>query len=351
MNHKHKILFICKQRPAGYGASYGLLNSCRFLCNALHDMGIHAELIEVVDNNGIDKEVHHYKPTHVFIEALWVVPEKFEVLIPLHPNVKWFVRLHSNTPFIANEGMAMDWIIKYGKLQQKYHQFRIAPNSLRMEDDLFRSLNISSTYLPNIYTPNTSIVEYLEKTKHIELPIYKHKNVINIACMGAIRPLKNQLIQAMAAITFANELGRTLHFHINHSRIENNGENIYRNIVALFKGTEHKLIEHEWIDHKEFIKLIRTMDMGMQVSLSETFNFVSADHVDNNIPIIGSPNIEWMSGLYKANPTDINNIVYHLWVAWIGRKFNLQYLNKTGLEKYNVESYNVWRNLLNINCN
>lgn len=349
MNHKHKILFICKQRPAGYGASYGLLNSCRFLCNALHDMGIHAELIEVVDNNGIDKEVHHYKPTHVFIEALWVVPEKFEILIPLHPNVKWFVRLHSNTPFIANEGMAMDWIIKYGKLQKEYHQFKIAPNSLKMENDLFQSLHISTTYLPNIYKPTTAIVEYLQKTKYVEASSYKYKNTINISCMGAIRPLKNQLIQAMAAIVFANELGRILHFHINHSRIENNGENIYKNIVALFNGTQHKLIEHGWIDHCDFINLIKTMDIGMQVSFSETFNFVSADHIDNNIPIVGSPDIEWTSRLYQANPTDINNIVYHLWIAWIGKKINLQSLNKCGLEAYNIKSISRWQHVLEIN--
>jgi hypothetical protein len=87
-NHMPRVLFICKQRPASYGASYGLLNSCRFLCNALHKMGVEAKLVEVLDNNSIDREVSQYKPTHVFIEALWVVPEKFDVLIPLHPHVK-----------------------------------------------------------------------------------------------------------------------------------------------------------------------------------------------------------------------------------------------------------------------
>ena len=42
---------------------------------------IHSDKDEVVvDNNGIDKEITEYKPTHVFIEGLWVVPEKFDVL-------------------------------------------------------------------------------------------------------------------------------------------------------------------------------------------------------------------------------------------------------------------------------
>jgi len=116
-------------------------------------MGVEASLVEVVDNNCIDREVHKYKPTHVFIEALWVVPEKFDVLIPLHPTVQWNVRLHSNTPFIANEGSAMDWITKYGLLQKKYKQFHIAVNSEKMGNELKKSLDIDTIYAPNIYCP------------------------------------------------------------------------------------------------------------------------------------------------------------------------------------------------------
>ena len=152
--HKYgvsRLLFICKRRPARYGASYGLLNSCRFLCNALHSMGEESKLVEVIDNNGIDREIHNYNPTHAFIEALWVVPLKFEELIPLHPNVQWYVRLHSNTPFIANEGIAIEWIKKYDELQKKYHNFHISVNSKKIQNDLLLSLNIESVYAPNIY--------------------------------------------------------------------------------------------------------------------------------------------------------------------------------------------------------
>lgn len=338
-----RVLFICKQRPASYGASYGLLNSCRFLCNALHKMGIEAKMVEVIDNNSIDREVHQYKPTHVFIEALWVVPEKFDVLIALYPNVNWYVRLHSNTPFIANEGMAIDWIQKYKSLQNKYYQFHIAPNSLRMVNDLKQSLNISSDYAPNIYVPHEGDDGYNHKT-----PFDKHPNVLDIGCFGAIRPLKNQLIQAMAAIAFANELNTELHFHINDSRVENRGEAVHRNIVALFNGSKHKLVTHGWMLHTNFLHLIRKMDFGLQVSFSETFNIVAADFVHQKVPIIGSPEIEWMSGLYQANPTDIDNIIHHLWLAKLGKKISLHSLNNVGLDKYNFRAMQVWKELLQI---
>lgn len=339
-----KILFICKQRPARYGASYGLLNSCRFLCNALDHMGVHAKLVEVVDNNGIDREVHRYKPTHVFIEALWVVPDKFDVLIPLHPEIQWYVRLHSNTPFIANEGMAMDWIVKYGELQKKYPQFHIAVNCTKMQCELKKSLDIDAVYTPNIYCP--------ESIRDIDLmkePLIENHHIISIASFGAIRPLKNQLIQAMAAMAFANELDKTLHFHMNHSRIENQGENVYKNLVALFNGSKHKLITHEWVHHSDFLHLIKRVDLGLQVSFSETFNIICADFVSMNIPIVGSKDIEWMNSYYQADPTNLNNIVLHMYLAWYGRAVNMQKLNTWGLEKYNHHSIHTWKQMLAIN--
>lgn len=339
----NKVLFICKQRPARYGASYGLLNSCKFLCNALKSMGIDAKIVEVVDNNFINKEVHDYKPTHVFIEALWVVPEKFEVLIPLHPHVEWHVRLHSNTTFIANEGIAMEWIIKYAALQERFPQFHISPNSTHMVTDLWESLDIPTIYSPNIYQPHHSV----DEVSH-HAPYDKHPDILDLGCFGAIRSLKNHLIQAMAAMAFAKRLGKTLHFHINHSRIENKSENVYRNLVALFVGSKHKLIMHEWIPHHEFVNLVRRMDIGLQVSLSETFNIVSSDFVHSNVPIVVSNEIEWMNYLYKANPTDLDDIVCHLWMAWRGKSINLQSINKIGLNNYNTKSRKVWRDLLHI---
>ena len=345
MSHKKKILFVCKQRPASYGASYGLLNSCRFLVNALENLGVEAKLVEVIDNNAIDKEVHQYKPTHVFIEALWVVPEKFDVLIPLHPKVQWHVRLHSNTPFIANEGVAMDWIKKYALLQKKYSQFHIAPNSIRMATDLKQSLGLDTVYAPNIYVPHKGVAGYDHKT-----PVDKNPSVLDIGCFGAIRPLKNQLIQAMAAMTFANELGKTLHFHINHTRVETHGENVHKNLVALFEGTKHKLITHDWMSHESFCQLIRKMDYGLQASFSETFNIVAADFAHLKVPIVGSEEIEWMSWLYQADPTDINSIITHLWIAKLGKSFGLHNLNTFGLNWYNSTATAAWVELLNLRC-
>ncbi len=120
-----RVLFFVKRKEdynaitdSHIGLSTGLYNSCSFVVNMLNEAGIDAKIEVVIDNNDIDREVTKHQPTHVIIEALWVVPTKFSVLTKLHPGVQWIIRLHSEVPFIASEGIAMDWIAEYSSYPQ-----------------------------------------------------------------------------------------------------------------------------------------------------------------------------------------------------------------------------------------
>ena len=338
--NKSRILFICKIRNDFYGPSFGLINSCRFIACALEEHGIPAKVVTVVDNNDIDREVSNYKPTHVFIESLWVVPEKFEELIPLHPTVQWYVRIHSKIPFLANEGMAMEWLRKYDELSVYYHTLHIASNSDEVVEEFAEAYNINVLYFPNIYCPEESLIPKLAK------PVDGKSQIIDIGCFGAIRPMKNQLNQALAAITFGNESNSRINFHINSDRCELKGDAVLRNLVYAFKDTPHKLVFHPWMDHKDFIPLVQTMDLGMQVSMSETFNIVAADFVWNGVPLIGSDEITWLDRHYKADPNSLEDMVDKLRFAYAGKKHNIQKANLDGLVKYNNKSTKVWLDAL-----
>lgn len=334
-----KVLFILKERKIynSYSSSFihsGLYNSATFVSDMLNQNGIESTLVNVIDNNGIDREVHKFKPTHVIIEALWVVPSKFEVLHKRYPHITWIIRVHSEIPFIANEGIALDWMYKYMHDADAYNII-IAPNSLKMLGDL-RSIGIKNTaYLPNYYP--------IEKIQ--AQPQYEYKNHIDIGCFGAIRPMKNQLIQAVAAIQFGDDIDIPIHFHINASRVER-GESALKNIRELFENNpRHTLVEHEWYSHDELVKLIRNMDLGLQVSFNETYNIVAADFVANGIPIVGSPEIKWMSWIYQAQPTCSKNIKNKLKIAYYGDIISLQKFNTwnliedSGLAKLSWISY------------
>jgi len=296
--------------------SSGLANSATFIAAAFNsdpNSGIEAEVCFVSDNNLIDKEVTRFKPNIVIIEAYWVVPSKFAILTRKHPKVTWIVRNHSEIPFAAQEGIVMEWSLKYPKYPNVY----VACNSTRSFMDLsilinavYPNENKQLLYLPNMY-PKVS----LNKTPKVE------DNYFDVACFGAIRPLKNQLMQAVAAISFAEQLGKTLRFHVNTITGGVTGSAILKNLSALFKLLPNaQLVQHPWYPHDDFLDVLKGMDLGMQVSFSETFNIISADMVASGLPLVVSSETSWAPSTIYADPTDCCSILSVMNTVWLGRQ-------------------------------
>lgn len=342
-----KVLFVLKRREdycaethSNIGISTGLYNSASFMNDMLVDQGIDSKLVVVIDNNCIDKEVTKHKPTHVIIEALWVVPSKFYVLCKLHPNVKWIIRLHSETPFLANEGMAFDWLGDYAPFENVI----IAANAPRALDEVRDFLKIKMgwdkitinkkiIYLPNFY-PQQYTFKFFKK----------NKDYIDISCFGAVRPLKNHVIQALAAIRFAEKIGKKLNFHINAGRVEQKGDTVLNNLKGIFghlNENGHRLVNHEWTPRDQFIKLCSQMDIGMQVSFSETFNIVAADLITQGVPVVGSSEIPWIDETFSAPATETEKIYKKLLLTYKFPCINTiknQYL----LHKYTNKTKECW---------
>ncbi len=310
-----KILFILKyrendygeeRRPYSQGLSSGLFNSASYISDALRPQ-FETELVQVADNNCIDREVTRFRPDVVIIEAYWVVPEKFAVLTKLHPNVQWIIRNHSNSPFLANEGIAYGWSTEYVKHPNVWISSN-HPAAQQEFKDLLRVVfdsKFGARFQKAVYTPNYYPVPD-------EVPTYApyaDRSSIDIGCFGAIRPLKNQMIQALAAIEWSRQNGKFLRFHMNGSRVEGKGDPILKNLQSLFSNIETaKLIEHPWLSRAEFLTLVAKMDLGLQVSFSETFNIVAADFAVCGVPIVVSPEIDWVDHRFRANPTSVESI-------------------------------------------
>jgi hypothetical protein len=335
-----RVLFILKFREDyghacyGDGLSSGLFNSSRFVVEMLERAGIEAKLVQVVDNNSIDREVFHYRPTHVIIEGLWVVPEKFSELVPLHPDVQWIVRIHSEIPFLALEGVALDWIARY----VEFNDVTVAANSVRAHRDLSHYVILPRVrLLPNFYPRRHP---WWRGEEHVG-------PTLRIGSFGAIRPLKNQLIQAMAAIEFAERIGRPLQFYINARDAEQGGDQVLKNIRALFSHTGHELIERRWMPHEDFLGIMDLLDAGMAVSFSESFCIVAADMVSAGVPVVVSPEVVWASRFAKADPTDLKDQVVKL-----GRVVDpligpvIGHYNRRGLDRYSDESREIWLRFL-----
>lgn len=330
---KKRIQFItCDRVKDTYGVTSGLFNSASFVVNYLNENGFDAKITPVVDSNRIDSVVTEFNPDVVIIEAIWVPPAKFKELfqIPRHKNRRWVVRIHSKAPFLTNEGIATRWIKQYASIDDL--KIEIAPNTTELTEQLTYCFPEGKfIFLPNIYKAKPFTPE-----KHV-----KNAKYVDIGCFGAIRPMKNTYQQAMAAIEFAEKIGKTLRFHINGTRTEQSGDNALRNIQALFEHSKHELVEHRWYKHAEFLETASKMDIGMQVSFSESFNIVTADFVTAKVPIVASDDISWMPWIMKVSPTEHKGIVRKLKFAYKYRGF-ITWLQSFSLLVYNIKAKLQW---------
>lgn len=318
------ILFIIKKfHGYGSGASHptsnGLTKSASFVVEMLREQGHNAHLEIAIDGNSIDRIVTRSKPSRVVLEAIWVAPRKMAELKRLHPHIRWTVRVHSEIPFLANEGSAIEWLDAYVRMGVE-----VGFNSETTVRD-FEILS-NTAFLPNYYP--------LQRPREFR----PYGKTINVGCFGAIRPLKNQLMQAFAAIRFADRFNKHLIFHINGSRLEQMGENNLRNIKAIFRATDHELRIHPWREHREFLKLVSEMDICLQVSLSESFNIVSADAVSVGVPLIGSTAIAWLPSRSQADPGSSESITEAMTFA----DRHTVKKNYAALSKYLVASIEAW---------
>ena len=337
-----KILFILKKRYYHNTNinSYGLINSATEIANFLETLpGINTKIVTVIDGNCIDKEVHDYRPDIVIIEALWVTGDKLKELIEIrrYHHIKWVVRIHSDIGYLSAETLALKYINDYIDLHK--HNLYLAPNNEEFCEYLSKTLHYKFEYLPNI-------VEF----DSYNIPPGTHdRDIINIGCFGALRILKNHLFQAMCAMEAADQLGKTLHFHVNDdtNKQETKLNPVLTNLEELFSRTKHKLVVHPWLQYKEFQELIQKMDIGLQLSYTESFNIVTANFIANDRLIIVSNSIDWMPKILKTSTTNYDKVVKK--IIWLYRNRNSWLLRKIVayyLYDFNKNSQRVWEMFL-----
>jgi hypothetical protein len=327
-----RVLFILKEKQYSLSlTSYGLINSANHIARYLESKHHKCKVVQVVDANSIDKEVHEYKPDIVVIEALWVTAPKLIEIMSLtrYHHIKWVVRIHSDMGFLSTEGWGVKLINDYINL--KRNNLVISFNNIGFVRALSDALEYSFTYLPNVMT-----IEEPEENFSEERPYIK------IGCFGALRLLKNQCFQAVCAIMAANRLDKKLCFHITPN-LAVQDDSVLKNLRELFENNEHELMVHNWMPNNLFQSLVSKMDMGMQLSFTESFNIVTADFINNNKLIIVSDAIEWMPPSMRVSTTDYEEVVEKIIHTYKHRNDNLiKSRQRRHLLQYNKRAEDTW---------
>jgi hypothetical protein len=236
----------------------------------------------------------------------------------------------------------MDWLGDYSRFPNIVIGVN-APRMLRETKLYLQHLNQwddKTTDQRVIYMPNFYPQEY--KSKRFD----RKKDWVDVGCFGAVRPLKNHLLQAFGAIEFAERISKRLKFHINAGRIEMQGGPALNNLKGLFQQISdhgHELINHQWRPREDFLELCATMDIGMQVSFSETFNIVGADLISQGVPLVGTAGeIPWAVPKFCADPTNSADICNRLLSTYRWPWVNVK-LNQISLTHYTNRTRNIWK--------
>lgn len=275
-------------------------------------------LVPVDTMQHVNLAISNFKPKKVVFETLWLSDENMADLRKKHPKVEFFIHIHSNLPFLACEGAAFNKISEVKK-----HGFKLIFNNKRAADCFD-----GSVFLPNIYSK-----KYYNRINRPD------DEFVNVICAGSLRPMKNHVSQAMAAIIYAQSIGKKLRFYCNLGRSEG-GDEVRSALTGLFFyfSNGHELISLEWMEHVDFIEYLKNMDIGLQVSMSESFNIVAADYTAAGLPMVVSDEVEWADDNCKAPTGDPMAIA-----SVMARCSESVIYNRRNLTLASAEAINLWR--------
>ncbi len=242
-------------------------------------------------------------------------------------------RFHCEMPYFGqiapNDGMSKAVLVAL----QKDDQYTTAAVSAKMAEDFGVVSKGKCMYLPSFYQLNALSRRSVDQ------------RVDNVACFGRIFSLKNTLIQAIASWRFAQSRGKKLRFHVNDFADGWEGQAIMQTLHTFFDGRpDAELVVQPWTHKPELYRLLATMTVGLQVSLSEAANVTALDMASVGIPIVVSREIKWAHPDSIAYPTDSADITAKMLLAVAQPKLIEE--NRCRIQQHNDTCINRWRQLL-----
>jgi hypothetical protein len=246
--------------------------------------------IDLVDSINKYNEEHEHPLTHVVISAPWMSVYDMEQLLCHFKSIQFAVLSHSNVGFLQADYDGVKLLCEYRKLARKHHNFQVGGNSRKFADWMTAATGHKALLLPNLYPLPACIRE-----KEF------HGGVINIGAFGAVRPYKNFMTAAGAALVIHQRTGRPVRFHMS-SGGEPGDTRAIEQLFECHPGIE--LIKHPWCYWDKFVRLIGSMDVLLQPSFTESFNMITADGISQGVPSVVSTAINWAPESWKADSDD-----------------------------------------------
>lgn len=308
----------------------------------LRQYGVYAEVWPIVDAAGLDANLARFANqkvpiTHVVISAPWIPTLQLQSLMLKYPYIEFACLSHSNVGFLQADTAGVTKIREYLDLETANANFRFGGNSRKFCAWVEQAYNDPCMWLPNLY--------YLDHTSAPRRPLYAGGGTLRIGAFGALRPLKNFMSAAGAALAIARSMRADLELWISAGRNEGGGNTVVDAIRAMFRGLPYaKLVENSWQTWPQFRHTVAHMHLLLAVSYTESFHVVTADGITEGVPSVCSDAIDWVPPYWSAPADDVTQI------ANIGIGL-LQNIGATSdglraLSAYNTLGLHQWRQYL-----
>lgn len=242
---------------------------------------------------------HHVPVTHVVISAPWIPTADLAKIVHQYADTEFVVVSHSNIGFLQADPRAIELLRSGSELEQAAPNFHIAGNSAQFRQWWQATYQTQMLLLPNMY-PFESI-----RRK----PTWDGGR-LRIGCFCAIRPYKNVLTAAAAALEVGVRLRTTdLEFWISGGRMEGGGGTITNAIRQMYLNVPRaKVVENNWQSWPQFVATVGSMDLLLQPSYTEGFNMVTADGISRGVATVVGESISWAPRNWIASTDSASDI-------------------------------------------
>lgn len=336
--HSVHAAIVYKNFAAHKGISHiGLGVTAATNSKVLKRAGVWTEVLPVTNNIDVVRAIRAARDagqpfSHVIISAPWLSTFDLSSMVSAFPEIHFVVASHSNVGFLQADPNGVKLLRQAAALSLGFHNFSVAGNCLRFVRWFETAYKSPAIYLPNLYALD-----------ELDRPAARWQGgVLRIGCFGAVRPLKNMMTAAAAALEIATRRQADLELWISGGRSEGGGDLVRRAVGEMFSGLTHaRLVDAPWRPWPEFRAIVRTMHLLLQVSYTESFNMVTADGAAEGVPSVVSDAIDWAPRSWRAPVDDASriaaaalNLLRHPRIAvWLGRRA-LRAHNREGVEAW-----------------
>ncbi len=271
----------------------GVVVSIRHLVEQLKKRKVNYELLFYKQDEELIEKIKNCRYECVNIQGLQFKDETLKKIVELKKNIT--ISIHST---ICNLQVEEQSFMRLLNMARSYPQLKFTCPSYSETQGLSACMQADYRFLPNTFSYPVPL-----KEKSIDL-----NRPLKISLVCAYRPMKNMLAQVAALMMLAKE--RDIELHLLDT---NQKSPIYHDILEMTKNSSLKVVMHEARENKKCFELEGSFDLGLQVSLTETFSYVAFEHMIQGVPVIGSNSVSFASEIADySNVLDMKRKIEHV---------------------------------------